>query len=545
MKKFRILATMLALVMVASSLAGCQQVMVGDKGHRYSYEDAVKNLGKLYNRIDNRVRYDNPEIYDGRIIGFWYAETDTSQFLPDFTQGRQPVVRANTNDRVTATVLSSTEKAVDNTTDRWLIEVAERYNARTTRLGSIELYGQASGESFDYIRSGKYIPDMWTPSNRLWGDALGYTPDYDRMAGNVAGIVSRDGISIEQVIAGVENGSLQFGYTNPMASSTGLNFLSAYLHVYREGGDFAAFQRNIALMSYATPQMRGAALSGRLDAFVYESQQFATGQIQGGQTLADIYQFVPFGVRHDNPVYILTGSAEKRALLEDFVEFSLSAEMQSLATSYGFNRFEEYPGSDMRGDTLREDQAYYRDNKTGGRPVVSVFVCDVSGSMDGTPLNELKASLRSSVGVIPQDSYIGFVSFSDIVRVRLPISQFGETERDRFLAAVDDLVPESSTSMYSGLVVASRMIVQFKENNPNLDAIYRIFLLTDGENNDGLTKNVSLDTLASLGVPIYCIGYNSGSSDLDDLAGLNEAAHIRINDQNVGYALANFFKAEF
>jgi Ca-activated chloride channel family protein len=361
----------------------------------------------------------------------------------------------------------------------------------------------------------------------------------------VAGIVSRDGLDIERVIAGVENGNLQFGYTNPLASSTGLNFLTAYLHVYRQNGDFAGFQRNIALMSYATPQMRGAALSGRLDAFVYESQQFATGQIQGGQTLADMYQFVPFGVRHDNPVYILSGDRAKQELLEDFVEFCLSSEMQRLATSYGFNRFEEYQSANMRGDTLRADQAFYSENKTGGRPVVSVFVCDVSGSMEGTPLNELKASLRSSAGVIPQESYIGFVSFSTETRVRLPISQFGELERDRFLAVVDDMVTESGTAIYSGLVVASRMIAEFKENNPDLDAVYRIFLLTDGENNDGLTKSVSLDTLASLGVPIYCIGYNNGSSDLDELAGLNEAAHIKINDQNVGYALANFFKAEF
>jgi Ca-activated chloride channel family protein len=248
-------------------------------------------------------------------------------------------------------------------------------------------------------------------------------------------------------------------------------------------------------------------------------------------------------VRHDNPVYILNES--KRALLEDFVAFCLSPDMQRKASQYGFNQFDDYRGASLSGATLRADQQLYHENKTGGRPVVSVFVCDVSGSMNGTPLNELKSSLRSSAGVIPQESYVGFVTFASDVKVNLPIAQFDETMRNRFLSVTDQLATRGGTAIYSGLTVASQMIVDHKVQNPNMDAIYRVFLLTDGDNTEGLSKSASIDTLASLGVPIYCIGYNAGSSDLDEIASLNEAAHVRINDQNVGYALANFFKAEF
>ncbi|MDR0196611.1 MAG: VWA domain-containing protein [Oscillospiraceae bacterium] len=502
-------------------------------------------MRKLYGKVTD-LTYDSPSIYDTNNSGFWYPEEDISAFLPDFDTGRLPAVNANRGDSVTAIILSSTEKATANDTDRWLIDVAEAYNQKSDRKGSITLYGIASGEAFDYIRSGKFIPDAWTPSNTLWGDPLNLKPDYERLAGNVAGIASKEGLSIEQVIERVETGNINFGYTNPFASSTGANFLLQYIYNYRNADSFADFQRNIALMSYTTLQMRSAALSGTLDAFVYESQQFATGKVKIGSettTLDTVYTLVPFGVRHDNPFYVLNES--KRALLEDFAEFALSRDMQSKATSYGFNRFDDYKGQNIVASNLIVDQKLYQENKTGGKPVVSVFVCDVSGSMDGTPLAALKESLRNAAGIIPNSNYIGFVTFADDVKVNLPIAQFDNTMRNRFLEAVSSLQTRGGTAIFSGITVALNMLIDYKEANPGTDAIYRVFVLTDGENNRGLNRNSTFDTFRSLGIPIYCIGYNNGSEDLDALAGLNEAAHIRINDQNVGYALANFFRAEF
>jgi Ca-activated chloride channel family protein len=540
MKKF--IAVLLLAVMLTT---GCMDVYDSTTGNRFSYDEAVRNLSRLYRRV-NDLSIDDPSIYDGGTSEFWLPEDDVGALLPDFHIGRQPAVNANRSDALVAVIVSSTEKAVNNETDRWLIDVAEAYNNSPGRLGSIELWGVASGEMFDYIRTNRFVPDGWTPSNRLWGDAIGIAPDFDRMAGNIAGIVSRDGLNAEQVIQQVEAGTLNFGYTNPNASSTGANFLMLYINEMRSAETFSDFQRNISLVSYTTPQMRNAALSGRLDAFVYESQQFKTGEITAAgktTTLAEMYQFVPFGVRHDNPMYVLSES--RRELIEHFTEFAINAENQALASQYGFNQFEDYAGSNMSGATLLADQRHYKEFKSGGRPIVSVFVCDLSGSMAGTPLNALKRSLRSSAGMMSPDSYIGLVTFASDVRINLPIARFDDSQRDRFLAATEQMTPRGATAIYSALVVASQMIVDHKEANPDTDAIYRIFLLTDGDNNEGLSKSATMDTLGSLGVPIYCIGYNDGSVDLDDIAALNEAPHIRINDQNVDYALANFFKAEF
>jgi len=539
------IALLLIVCLLFIGLGGCMNVYDNSDGNKYTYDEAVKNLKKLYDRVTD-LTIDDPAIYDTNTQEFWVPENDIGALLPDFFLGRQAVVSSNRSDAVTAVIVSSTEKAVANETDRWLIDVAQAYNNSPNRKGSIELYGVASGEMFNYTRTNNFIPDGWTPSNHLWGDPMNLEPYVERMAGNVAGIVSKDGLDAEQVISGVEAGTLNFGYTNPNASSTGANFLLLYINVLRSADSFRDFQRNIALMSYTTPQMRSAALSGKLDAFVYESQQFATGKITTAgteTTLAEMYKFVPFGVRHDNPMYILNES--KRELIEDFTDFALNSENQRLASGYGFNQFDDYKSAKMSGDTLHKDQAHYKENKSGGRPVVSVFVCDLSGSMDGTPLNALKRSLRSCAGVISPDNYIGLVTFSSDVKVHLPITEFDDVMCNRFLEATGQMKARGGTAIYSGLVVGAKMITDHKAANPDMDAIYKIYLLTDGENNQGLSKEATLDTLKSLNIPIYCIGYNDGSSDLDDIAGLNEAPHIKINDQNVDYALANFFKAEF
>lgn len=543
MKKIRVYSILLVLVMVLSLFAGCSNdVMVDTTKNKYTYDEAVSNVNKLYDRVSYKT-IDDPSIYDNVTSEFYIPESDTSTLLPDFQTGRQAVVNENINDQVTAIICSSTEKATNNATDRWLIDVANAYNKKADRKGSIRLYGVASGEMFDYIRSGKFVPDAFTPSNKLWGDALSLTPAYDRLAGNVAGIVSKDGKDIKQVIGDVEAGTIKFGYTNPLASSTGANFLLDYIYNYNGSSKFKDFQSKIALVSYTTLQMKTAALSGKLDAFIYEAQQFSTGEIQGNKTLANLYKFVPFGVRHDNPYYILNKS--KSELLEDFAKFCLSTENQALASKYGFNQYDDYKGESISGSNLLADQTNYKENKSGGRPIVSIFVSDCSGSMEGSPIEELKSSLKSCAGVISESNYVGLVTFASDVKVNLPVAKFDETTQSRFIVAASEMIPRGGTAMYSALVVASKEIADFKEKNPNVNAIYRIFVLTDGENTEGLSKGATLDTLKSLGVPIYCIGYNGGNSDLDTIASLNEAASIKITEQNVGYALANFFKAEF
>ena len=91
-------------------------------------------------------------------------------------------------------IFSSPEKAGTGG-DGWLTEVTEEFNkANITVDGkqvSVKLRNIASGTAADYIKSGKYVPDAYTPSNELWGEmvaASGVKTDLvsNRLVGNVS-----------------------------------------------------------------------------------------------------------------------------------------------------------------------------------------------------------------------------------------------------------------------------------------------------------------------------------------------------------------------
>jgi Ca-activated chloride channel homolog len=92
--------------------------------------------------------------------------------LPDISK-YPPQVNSSTPNYIE--IFSSTEKAGSGT-DGWLTEVARDFNNAAIMIDgrqvSVRLRGIASGQGADYITSGKYLPDAYTPSNELWGEMI-------------------------------------------------------------------------------------------------------------------------------------------------------------------------------------------------------------------------------------------------------------------------------------------------------------------------------------------------------------------------------------
>ncbi len=462
-------------------------------------------------------------------------------------------------------IFSSTEKAGSGT-DGWLTEVARDFNDEKIMIDgkpvSVRLRGIASGQGADYITSGKYLPDAYTPSNELWGEIInsrGVKAEMveKRLAGNVAGILLTKSkkdeleakygeINIETIVDAVANKEMTMGYTNPFASSTGLNFLISTLQTLdsnnslsdKAAAGFESFQSNIPVVAYTTLQMRDAAKSGLLDGFILEYQTYMnTPDIRS-------YEFIPFGVRHDSPMYAIGElSEEKKKILNEFVKFSQQEKYQNLATKYGFNGLNQYkPEADaVSGDVIIQAQKLWKEKKNT-RNIGAVFVADVSGSMMGEPLNKLKESLRQGQKYIGEDNLIGLVSYSDDVNIDLPIAKFNLTQRSLFAGAVDDMQDGGSTATFDGIAVAMQMILDQQAINPNLKPM--IFVLSDGETNRGYSLNDIKDIVKKLGIPIYTIGYNANIPALQEISSINEAASINADTEDVVYKLANMFNAE-
>lgn len=93
----------------------------------------------------------------------------------------------------------------------------------------------------------------------------------------------------------------------------------------------------------------------------------------------------------------------------------------------------------MDGSLISSAQKLWKEKKNGNKPIAAVFVADVSGSMNGEPLNRLKQSLLTGQKYLGKDNSIGFVSYSDNVTINLPIGKYDTNQQSMFVGAIDSL----------------------------------------------------------------------------------------------------------
>ncbi|WP_193556099.1 substrate-binding and vWA domain-containing protein [Paenibacillus ginsengarvi] len=548
-----ILAVVFALVYFGINLTS----NLGKSKSQVTLEEAAKQLNKLYGNI----KVTNEPTVKGQID---LNPIDVAESLPDIS--KFPVtVNNSTNNFVE--IFSSTEKSGTGV-DGWLTDVATEFNkANITVDGkpvSVKVRNIASGTAADYIKSGKYVPDAFTPSNELWGEmvkASGVKVQKvtDRLVGNVPGIViaksKYDGlmgtygaINIKTVTDAIADNEFSMGYTDPFASSTGLNFLVTALNTFDSSNllsdkavkGFEKFQANVPFIASTTIQMRDAAKSGALDGFVLEYQTYVNAaDLKGG------YVFTPFGVRHDSPLYALGDLPQaKLDIIKKFAEFVTQEKYQKTAKDKGFNNLDDYK-SEMAvvdGSLLSAAQKLWKEKKNGGKPIAAVFVADVSGSMAGEPLNRLKESLLKGQKYLGKDNSIGLISYSSSVSVRLPIGKFDTNQQSMFVGAVNSLQANGGTATFDAIVVAIKMLQDKMLENPNMKPI--IFVLSDGETNEGYSLKDIKDLIEGYGVPIYTVGYNANIKALQSISSINEAASINADTDDVVYKIGNLFNVQ-
>lgn len=464
-------------------------------------------------------------------------------------------------------IFSSPEKAGSGT-DGWLCDVAEDFNKAQYQIDgktiSVSVRSVASGLAVDYIVSGKYVPEAIAPSNELWGEMIkskrvnAEIIDYNLVT-NQAGIifekkaydafVSKYGeVSLDKVVEATANDGLAMGYTNPYASSTGLNFLVSTLSKFDEENllsdkavqGFQSFQANVPFVSYTTMQMRDAVRTGSLDAFILEYQTYVNDA-----DLTRNYVFTPFGVKHNNPIYSIGNlEADKLEVLEQFTEYAKSEKAQDLAKDYGFNQNLDYENDQSYdGSTLYSAQKIWKEEKDSGKPIIAVFVADISGSMSGVPINELRKSLINGAQYINSNNYVGLVSFNNDVYKNLEIDKFDINQRAFFNGAVQNLSATGGTATYDALLVALDMVLAKKEEVPNAKTM--ILLLSDGKQNRGNSLSTATNILENLEVPVYTIGYGDEAETdvLSKIASINEAASLKADSDDVVYTLKNLFNS--
>ena len=547
------------IVLVCAAVFGGIYVTrnIGKSEKVISEESAQKRLTKMVKKISPRTGtpVKSPIEYE--------SSEDEADELPDIDTC--PVeVQAST--KLYAEIYASPEKAGSGM-DGWLCEMAEGFNREAREVGgqavSVQIRKVNSGQAVDYIATGKAVPQGFSPASMLWADMLnakgaGAEVISESLVGNVAGILlSNDvydqivekygSVDLKAITEATEAGEFAMGYTNPFASSAGLNFLICTLERYDlknplsedATAGFQKFQKNVPFVALTTMQMREAAERGTLDGFIMEYQSYLNDTM-----LSRNYKFTPYGYRHDNPLLsIESASQEEKEILSLFAEYCATDEAKAKADEYGFNQMEEYvcEYDSVSGDILTAAQKLYKTNKDNGRPVIGVFVTDVSGSMDGEPLAALQASLINSMKYINPENHIGLVSYADNVTIELPIGEFDLEQQTYFKGAIENLYASGGTATFDGICVAMDMIKQKMEEYP--DAKPMLFVLSDGDTNVGYNLNDIRDVLSGLRIPVYTIGYNADLPALESISSVNEAASIDASTDDVVYQLKTLFNA--
>ncbi|MDD3174081.1 MAG: VWA domain-containing protein [Herbinix sp.] len=534
-----------------------------DIGGKNEKELATYNSKGLNEKIEYLTNSINTTTNSPRKASIELTSPSLYDELPEID--KYPFVIEGTGD-INIEIFASPEKSGNNK-DGWILEVAKEFNGQGFTVGgktiSVSIRNIASGLGADYITSDKYVPDAYTPSSELWGNLINaqggnVNIESERLVGNVAGILVNESIKkklesnygkadMHAVLKAVVNNEMVMGYTNPLASSTGLNFLLSTLSYYdpadllsdkaKEG--FTAFQNNVPYVAYTTMQMRESAALGKLDGMVMEYQTYINDKELSK------YEFIPFGIRHDNPLYeVGTLGDDKKAVLNAFAEYCLNESSQAMATEYGFNGLDSYQSEkhDTNGGLVLQAQQLWKENKDGGKDIIAVFVADVSGSMDGDPINQLKKSLNNGAQYINDNNYVGLVSYSSDVTIEVPIAKFDLNQRAYFQGAVEDLQAVGGTATYDGITVGINMLLEAKKSNPN--AKLMLFLLSDGETNEGNLLEYVEPVIKESGIPIYTIGYNANIDALQTISNINEASSINADSDDVIYKIKSLFNAQ-
>ncbi len=557
--------TMAALAFLVSAVLALSACGADDGGAPMALADAEQRVAQ----IASEIGWANEPI-DRKASVAPGGDKQLADTLPDISEFGLVVDPGVRPGSVVAEVFASTEKSGTGT-DGWMVEAAESFNRSGATLADgreaqVAIRRIPSGTGYQFIAAGDAIPAGFSPSNQLWIEmASVHSPMSvvtDTTVPNVAGIVMKaetadqlreryGELNAAVLLQAVVAGELVMGYTDPFASSTGLNFLLTVLDSFAEGDEtrlvapdvasvFETFQEQVPFVAFTTLQMRESVEkdNGSLDAFVMEWQTFVNTE-----SLRSGFEFIPFGVRHDNPLYAFDSApAEQREVLELFADHLAGDELRERAGEYGFAPPDYI--SDVAvpsGQTLIRAQQLWKDKKDAGRPVYAVFVTDTSGSMSGSRIMAVQQALESSRQFINPEASVGMVEFGDQARKRLEIAPFDLNQQALFAAAVQDMDPVGGTAMYDGVMLGLSMLVDQRKVDPR--GKYMLIVLTDGETNEGLGFGDVDRVIEGLRIPVFTIGFEADLEQLGQLASLVEAASINASEGDVEFKLASLFNA--
>ena len=419
----------------------------------------------------------------------------------------------------------------------------------------------AGGEVTDaaWFSSGRYLSLLPGAASRIVAqEKIMLSPvliGVKRAVAERFGWTDNPNVTWKDIEAKSADGSFRYAMTNPAASNSGLSALvgvASALSGSSDALDTGAIDKD-ALRAFFKGQILTAGSSGFLaDAYVrdqddldgivnYESILMslnAAGKLHEPLTLVYPKEGI---ITADYPLMLL--NAEKQAAFDKVTAYLRTPEVQerimhdtlrrpaipgvALDAAFPTQTLIELPFP-AKLETIDALITAYLDEER--KPASAIFVLDVSSSMEGQRLDDLKTSMKALTGTdtsltgkfarFRAREQVTIVTFaSDVVDVRdFTIDDTDPTGPDMTAIRdyVDGLTTEDGTAIYSGLERAYAVVGERQDADP--DRLYSIVLMTDGENNSGTDPEDFPDRYDALAdavkaVHVYPILFGDSSKD--------------------------------
>jgi len=440
-----------------------------------------------------------------------------------------------------APILASAQKATG-------VTVVPTY---TGSLDGAERISSGSAGDAAWFASDKYVALAGASSKLLEHQPTMLSPVVVGVKHSVATRLGWTGgkrVGWKDIAAAAAAGKFRYAMTNPTASNSGFSALVGVSTALSGGQALSAATVDAAgLKGFFSGQTLTSGSSGflaqayvqsqaKLDGIVnYESVLF--GLNDGGRLTEKLDLIYPNeGITTaDYPLMLLNGS--KRDAYDKLVAYLRQPDVQRriervtsrrpavpgvpLLSRFGSALLVEAPfpaNLSIVQQLLDDYQSELR------KPAHTFYVLDTSGSMEGDRIDRLKSALSGLAG--GDKSFTGhFARFQPRERVTLLTFDGGVEENQTFdvdssdpnspglsglRSFVDGMGTGGGTAIYSAVNEAYQLALQTRQDESNYYT--SIVLMTDGENNEGISARRFLDTVnASEGIRVYTVLFGEAS----------------------------------
>lgn len=457
----------------------------------------------------------------------------------------------------------------------WLAEAIAAFNEEAVETqGGDPIYATLSladaGEAVGQIENGEGLA-VWIPDSEVWANVLDSGAGFGDNCASVArsplviamwqplaeslgwparelgwldvGSLAADPSAWAYYSGGQFGDALRLGHTHPGLSGSGASTLLAIVQAaesQQEAVSVEEIQQPIvqasvgsfeSAVSWFSSSTAGLAetMAERGDSFLGAAVMYESDVVHFGRTeppLVPVYPFEGTFVA-SHPACVNEGaSADLQQAAVQFRDYLLSADAQQMAVAVGLRPAGEgTPTGELEtfGVNLSQPQIVFGEPsveaifavqelwQAARKDVNLVMLLDVSGSMAGRKIENVRQAAVQFVEQMGDDDYLSVIAFATQPFAVVKYEQVGEG-REAIIAAIEQLEAEGDTSLYDAIGDGARLLA----DTATAETTNALVVLSDGLDTISYRydEESAVAALLPTGATVFTIAYGSDADEV-------------------------------